>query len=78
MSADVNIHTAEKNGVIFIPERAIKDDSGRKYVEILKDEKNNLIDKAYVETGMRGDDGMIEITSGLNGGENVITLKSTK
>jgi RND family efflux transporter MFP subunit len=78
MSADVNIHTAEKNNVIFIPERAIKNDGDRKYVEILKDEKNNIIDKAYVETGMRGDDGMIEIISGLSGGENVITLSKTQ
>jgi hypothetical protein len=44
----------------------------------LKDEKNNVIDRAYVQTGMRGDDGMIEITSGLSGGENVITLSKTQ
>ena len=78
MSADVDIHTAEKNNVVFTPERAIKDDGGKKYVEIMKDEKNNLIDKSYVQTGMRGDDGMIEITSGLTGGENVITLSKTQ
>ncbi len=78
MSADVDIHTAQKDNVVFIPERAIKDDGGRKYVEILKDGKNNIIDRAYVETGMRGDDGMIEITSGLSGGENVITLSKTQ
>jgi len=78
MSADVNIHTAEKNDVVFIPERAIKNDGDQKYVEILKDEKNNIIDRAYVETGMRGDDGMIEITSGLSGGESVITLSKTQ
>lgn len=78
MSADVNIHTAEKDNVVFIPERAIKDDGGRKYVEILKDEKNNIVDRAYVETDMRGDDGMIEITSGLSGGENVITISKTQ
>jgi HlyD family secretion protein len=78
MSADVNIHTAEKNSAVFIPERAIKNDGDKKYVEIMKDEKNNLIDKSYVQTGMRGDDGMIEITSGLTGGENVITLSKTQ
>jgi hypothetical protein len=78
MSADTDIHTAEKNNVIFISERAIKNDGDKKYVEILKDEKNNITDKAYVQTGMRGDDGMIEITSGLTGGENVITLSKTQ
>lgn len=78
MSADVDIHTAEKDNVVFISERAIKDDGGRKYVEILKDEKNNIIDRAYVSTGLKGDDGLIEITSGLSGGENVITLSKTQ
>ena len=78
MSADTDIHTAEKNNVVFISERAIKDDGERKYVEILKDEKNNITEKKYVQNGMRGDDGMIEITSGLTGGENVITLSKTQ
>jgi len=78
MSADTDIHTAEKNDVVFIPERAIKDENGKKYVEILKDEKNNITEKKYVQTGMRGDDGTIEIISGLSGGENVITLSKTQ
>lgn len=74
MSADISIHTAEKKNVVFIPERAIKTENGKKYVEILKDEKNNITDKIFVTTGMRGDDGMIEVTNGLKGGEKVITL----
>lgn len=77
MSADLDIKTAEKNNVFFIPERAIKDDNGRKYVEILKDEKTNALDRAYVITGLRGDEGMIEITSGLKGGEKVVTFTNT-
>lgn len=78
MSADTDIHTAEKNNVVFIPERAIKEDGRQKYVEILKDEKKNIIERINVATGMRGDDGMIEITSGLSGGENVITIAKTE
>jgi HlyD family secretion protein len=74
MSADLDIETASKDNVVYIPERAIKDDNGKKYVEILKDEKANAIDKAYVTTGMKGDDGMIEITQGLSGGEKVVTF----
>ncbi len=74
MSADVDILTNEKENVVFVTERAVKTEDGKKYVEILQDAKNNLTEKVYVQTGMRGDDGMIEITSGLSGGENVITL----
>jgi HlyD family secretion protein len=74
MSADLDIKTASKNNVVSIPERAIKGDNGQKYVEILKDEKKNTIEKANVKTGMKGNDGMIEITQGLTGGEKVVTF----
>lgn len=74
MSADLDIKTASKDNVVYIPERAIKDENGQKYAEILKDEKNNIIEKVNVKTGMKGDDGMIEITSGLSGGEKVVTF----
>lgn len=74
MSADLDIETAEKNNVISIPERAIKDDNERKYVEIIKDDKTNAIERVYITTDLRGDEGMIEITSGLKGGEKVVTF----
>jgi HlyD family secretion protein len=78
MSCDVDIKTAEKPNVIAIPLRAVKTESEKKYVEILKDEKNQITEKVYVTTGLEGDDGIVEITSGLSGGEPVITLTSKK
>jgi RND family efflux transporter MFP subunit len=74
MSNDIDIHTAEKDNIVIIPLRAVKTDGGRKYVEILKDEKNNIVDQVTVATGLEGDDGLVEVVSGLNGGEKVITL----
>lgn len=78
MSADINIHTDEKNSVLFIPERAVKNDEEGKYVDVLKDKKNNITEKKYVQTGLRGDDGMIEIASGLSEGEEVISISKTE
>lgn len=78
MSADADIHTAEKQNVVFIPERAVRTEDGKKYVEILKDEKLGVTEKIDVETGMKGDDGMIEITKGLSGGEKVVTLAKSQ
>jgi RND family efflux transporter MFP subunit len=78
MSCDVDIKTDEKKNVIAIPLRAVKTEGDKKYVEILKDEKNNITEKTYVTTGLEGDDGIVEITSGLSGGEKVITLTSAK
>jgi len=77
MSADLEIKTDSKDNAVFVPERAIKEDNGKKYVEVLKDEKTSVVEKVYVTTGMRGDDGMIEISSGLSGGEKVVTLTKT-
>lgn len=78
MSANIDVHTAEKDNVVSVPARAIKDDNDQKYVEVLKDAKTNAIDKVYVTTGMQGDEGMVEITSGLKGGENVITYEKAQ
>lgn len=73
MSADLDILIFEKDDVLAIPERAIKDVDGKKIVQIL--EKGKPIDRE-VKTGTKGDGGMIEIISGLKEGEQVIT--STK
>lgn len=78
MSCDVDIKTAERKNVIAIPLRAVKTEGDKKYVEILKNEKNDIVEKVEVTTGLEGDDGIVEIKSGLNGGEKVITLTSAK
>ena len=72
MSADIDIHTAEKNDVIAIPQRAIKEVDGKKMVELLESE--DQITQREVKTGLRGDNGLIEVVSGLEGGENVVTF----
>ncbi|OGI26451.1 MAG: hypothetical protein A3J76_00660 [Candidatus Moranbacteria bacterium RBG_13_45_13] len=73
MSADLDVLVAEKNDVLTIPERAIKETNGKKQVQIL--ENGKPVDRE-VKTGMKGDGGMVEVTNGLEGGELVIT--STK
>ncbi|HBP01242.1 MAG: Efflux transporter, RND family, MFP subunit [Candidatus Moranbacteria bacterium GW2011_GWE2_47_10] len=72
MSANIDIMTAEKGDVVKVPLRAIKLEGNRKYVEILKE--NNEVEKIFVQTGLEGDEGIVEITSGLKGGEKVVTF----
>lgn len=75
MSADADINTFQKENVVMIAQRAVKDDSGQKYVEILQGEKKEQkAERVNVKTGMKGDDGMIEVVSGLSGGEDVVVL----
>lgn len=78
MSANVDVATAEKENVIMIPVRAVKtdDQANRKYVDILQ--ADNTTKRSYVETGLQGDDGMVEIKSGLSGGEKVVTFEAAK
>jgi HlyD family secretion protein len=73
MSADLDVLIFEKNDVLAIQERAIKDVDGKKIVQIL--EKGSPAQRE-VKTGAKGDGGMIEIVSGLKEGDMVIT--STK
>ncbi len=71
MSANVTIDTANVNGALFIPKRAILEDAQGKYVRIPKDTFGNF-DRRSVIVGLYGDDGSAEILSGLNENETVI------
>ncbi|MCX6766378.1 MAG: efflux RND transporter periplasmic adaptor subunit [Candidatus Moranbacteria bacterium] len=70
MSADVDISTAKEEDVISIPERTAKDQNGQKIVQVLTGGKP---EDRVVKLGLSGDNGMVEITSGLNEGDQVIT-----
>jgi len=78
MTANIDIHTAEKDNVLVIPMRAVILEGKDKYVNILVDEKNNITKKVKVATGLSGDEGMVEITSGLKAGDRVITFAKTQ
>jgi len=73
MTANLTICTNLKENVISVPARAIKTNNGNKYVEVLVGDKKKSVEKKNITTGMRGDEG-IEIVSGLNEGEEVITF----
>jgi len=75
MSTDIDINTAQKNNVIMIPERAVQTENNQKYVKVLK--SDNAVKKINIQTGLSGDGGMVEVTSGLSGGEQVVTLVKT-
>lgn len=71
MSANVTINTANVTNALFIPKRAILEDTEGKYVRIPKDTNGNY-DRRSVTVGLYGDDGSAEILSGLNENETVI------
>jgi multidrug efflux pump subunit AcrA (membrane-fusion protein) len=74
MTANLTIHTASRSNVLSVPRRAIKEKNGMKFVQIL--ENNQPVD-VQVETGLRADDGVVEITFGLTENQSVITFVKT-
>ncbi len=76
MSVDAVIDIFQKKDVVVVPFRAVKIEGTKKYVEILEPE--NKIKKVNIQTGLRGDDGIVEITKGLQGGEKVVVLSDKK
>ncbi|MFH1225663.1 MAG: efflux RND transporter periplasmic adaptor subunit [bacterium] len=78
MTADVTIVAAEKTGILYVPQRAVKikeavlGEETEKFVEVLVNQKPQ---EKIITTGLRGDNGLVEITSGLAEGEAVIVFK---
>jgi hypothetical protein len=71
MTSNLLIHTAERTDVLYIPRRAVFDKGEMKAVRVLE---NGDPIEVEVETGLRADDGLIEITYGLEEGQNVVTF----
>jgi HlyD family secretion protein len=78
MTANLNILAAEKNGVLSIPSRAIITDGGKKYARVITDAKKKTYKQVEVSTGLEADGGLVEITSGLENGQEVVTFIKTK
>ncbi len=76
MTANVSIRTFEKNNVLIMPMRAVisKNDQG-KFVKILEGKE---VKEAPVKIGLFGDEGMVEVLSGVNEGDEVVTFTKTK
>jgi len=73
MTATVTIKIGEKNGVLAVPGSYIREDKvARKFfVDVVNPEDNKKTSEREVKEGIRGSDGMTEITSGLSAGEIV-------
>lgn len=70
MTANIRIVTVYNKGVITVPYRAITMKDNVAYVNLLNDEKKTTETK--VELGLRDDEGMVEIVSGLSEGATVV------
>lgn len=69
MTADITIKTAFRENVLAVPKRAIKKADGRTTIDIFK---NGNIEKREIQTGIEGSEGMVEVVSGIEEGEEIV------
>lgn len=74
MTANLTILTAEKPQVLTVPSRALIQKDGKKYVRVITDSKTKKYDEKEVTAGLSADGGLVEILSGLNEGQEVVTF----
>ncbi len=74
MTANIDVVSAEAKDVLVVPLRAVKYDEARQsYVELM-DTDGELV-RANVSLGLKGDDGLVEVLSGLKAEDSVVTFK---
>lgn len=75
MTANMTINIKSKNHVLVVPSRAIIiDKSGAKTIRLITNTKSKSYKEVPVSTGLEGDGGMVEVTSGLSEGDEFVTL----
>ncbi|MCL5010602.1 MAG: efflux RND transporter periplasmic adaptor subunit [Patescibacteria group bacterium] len=74
LTANIDILTAKKEGVLAVPYRAIISKNSEKSVKVLVGE-DKKIEERKVSVGLRGSDGNVEIVEGLKEGDQVITFE---
>ncbi len=74
MTANLTIKVAEKPRVLSVPQRAIITKGTTKYVRVVTDTKTKAYSEREVATGLEADESRVEILSGLNEGDEVVTF----
>ncbi len=74
MSTTVDTVTAKADNVLAVPFRAVVREGTKNFVDLSTDNINST--RREVTLGLEGDDGLIEVKSGLSEGDVVVTAKA--
>ncbi|MDO9509895.1 MAG: efflux RND transporter periplasmic adaptor subunit [Candidatus Magasanikbacteria bacterium] len=69
MTANVILKTDKRENVLYVPSRSLRTGENGRYVKVLQN--GSAIDKV-IKTGLRADDGKVEILEGLSENEEII------
>lgn len=77
MTANTDILTAKREGVLKIPSRAVTSRDDGKFVRIPATGPDGIATttEVMIQTGLRGSDGSVEVLSGLTEGQEVVTFE---
>lgn len=70
MTANIDIRTNIKKGVLAVPARAIVEKNDNEYIKVWK---NGKTEEHKVEVGLRGDEGLLEVFDHIEAGDEVVT-----
>ncbi len=73
MTASAVILTAKRENILIMPARAVIEKNGASIVRILQADNTTVREEA-VSVGLSGDNGMVEVISGVNEGDKVVTF----
>ena len=73
MTANMTILVAKKDSVLAVPSTAVINKNGKNYVRVVDDLKKLTYHEVQVQTGLQADGGLIEIVSGLNEDQKIVT-----
>lgn len=71
MTANASIITARRDDILIMPSRAIVEKNGDKFARLLS---GQALKEVPITLGLRGDNGLVEILSGLSQGDTVVTF----
>lgn len=72
MTANMTILVGSKDNVLVVPQRAVLS-NGAKHVRVIDDSQKKTYHEVEVKTGMEADGGLVEVTAGLNEGQQIVT-----
>ncbi len=73
MTANMTILVAKKDNVLAVPSTAIINNNNNQYVRVIDNAKTKTYHQVQVQTGLQADGGLVEITSGLSDGQEIVT-----
>lgn len=73
MTTNMTIMVAKKDSALAIPSSAVINKSSGQYVRVIDNTKLKTFHEVKIEAGLQADGGLVEILSGLNEGQEVVT-----